>query len=343
MTGSEGPMLNPGTSAFDVYGFRFTIRGTSPWAVESLSQDFAFFRSSPIGGEQPIEMLEGDPDYDLVPVREASVYTPRNVAYRNGKTIYLDYHGRGLGIHDPSAGGFRIVGRDPHLLYEASYLFLLSRIGEYLDQKGMHRIHALAVSMGGRAILVLLPMGGGKSTLGGHLLQHEGVKLMSDDSPFVGASGRIHAFPLHLGLLPGANSEVPEQHRRLVHRMEFGPKILVNYEYFAEKVCDSAEPGIVFLGSRTLAPDCRIEPAGMAAGVRAMIANSVVGLGLFHGLEFILQRSAWELLGNFNVGCSRLGACLRLLRRSRIQHLRLGRNPEANAAAVVEFSRHALS
>jgi hypothetical protein len=318
------------------------IRGSSPWAVDSLSQDFAFFRTIPAGGERPIEMLEEEPDYDGLPVCEASVYTPRNVVYRNGRTVYLDYHGHGLGIYDTGEGGFRIAGRDPNLLYEACYLFLLSQISQYLDARRMHRVHALAIGLNGRAILVLLPMGGGKSTLGAHLLQHREIKLLSDDSPFVDASGRVHAFPLHLGLLPGAEGEVPERHRRLVRRMEFGPKILVNYEHFAERVCASAAPGIVFLGSRTLSPDCRIEPAGMTAGVRAMISNSVVGLGLFHGLEFILQHSAWELAAKLNVGWSRLVNCLRLLRGSEIQHLRLGRNPEANAAAVVEFSRRVL-
>jgi hypothetical protein len=336
-------MLSSETLAFDVYGFRFVIRSSSPWATDSLSQDFAFFRSAPAGGERLIEMLEEEPDYDGLPVCEASVYTPRNVVYRSGGTVYLDYHGHGLGIHDPASGGFRIVGRDPCLLYEACYLFLLSQISQHLDARRMHRVHALAVGLNGRAILVLLPMGGGKSTLGAHLLRHKEIEMLSDDSPFVDASGRVHAFPLHLGLLPGAEHEVPEQHRRLVRRMEFGPKILVNYEHFAERVRASAAPGIVFLGSRTLSTDCRIESASMTAGVRAMISNSVVGLGLYHGLEFILQHSAWELASKLNVGWSRLSNCVRLLRRSQIQHLRLGRNPEANAAAVVEFSRRVLS
>ena len=335
-------MLGPG-AAFDVYGFRFTIQGSSAWAVDSLSQDFAFFRSKPAGGERIIQMMEEEPDYDSLPACEASVYTPRNVVYRNGSALYLDYHGHGLGFHDPADGGFRIVGRDPCLLYEACYLFLLSQISQYLDGRKMHRIHSLAVSLNGRAILVLLPMGGGKSTLGAHLLEHKEIQLMSDDSPFVDATARVHAFPLHLGLLPGGEAKVPEQHRRMVRRMEFGPKILVNYEQFAGQVCPSAAPGIVFLGSRTLSRDCRIEPAGMRAGVRAMISNSVVGLGLYHGLEFILEHSAWELAAKLGIGWSRLANCVRLLRRSQIQYLRLGRDAEANAAAVVDFAGRVLS
>lgn len=329
-------------SAFDVYGFRFLVQGTSRSAVEGVSHDFAFFRTEPAGDEATVEMLEQEPDYDGLPVCGASVYTPRNTVYRNGKLSYLDFHGKGLGVHEPGKRSFRIVSRDPHLLYEASYLFLLSQIGEALDNKRLHRIHSLAVSINGRAVLVLLPMGGGKSTLGACLLRHPEVKLLSDDSPFVDASGRVHAFPLHLGLLAGSENEVPEEHRRLVNRMEFGKKFLVNYDFFADRVCPFADPGIVFLGSRTLSRDCRIEPAGMRAGIRAMVANSVVGMGLFQGLEFILERSPWELLAKAHVGWSRLANCHRLLRRSQVCRLYLGRDLDKNAAAVVEFARRVL-
>ncbi len=329
--------------AFDVYGYRFVIRGSSPSAVDGLAHDFAFFRSAPTGGERPVEMVEEDPDYDALPALPASVYTPRNVAYRDGRAVYLDFHGRGIGTHDLAGGGFRIVSRDPFLLYEACYLFLLSQIGQFLDSRHMHRVHALAMALNGRAILALLPMGGGKSTLGAHLLRHKDILLMSDDSPFVDSSGRVNAFPLHLGLLPGGENEVPEQHLRRIQRMEFGPKILVNYEHFAGRVCASADPGILFLGSRTLARDCRIEPAGAMDGVRAMITNSVVGLGLYQGMEFVLHHSAWEIAGKLGVAGSRFRNALRLLRRSRVCHLRLGRDSAANAAAVLEYARRVLA
>ncbi|MFB3777565.1 MAG: hypothetical protein ACE141_08130 [Bryobacteraceae bacterium] len=332
----------PQSRTFDVYGFRFSVSGNSAPAIESVNSDFAFFRSEPAGGEAAIEILDEEPDYDSLPVCDASVYTPRNTVYHSGSLSYVDYHGRGLGLHAPRRRSFRIVSRDVHLLYEATYLFLLSQIGQELDRRGLHRLHALAMSLNGRALLVLLPMGGGKSTLGAHLLRYPELKMLSDDSPFVDSSGKVHAFPLHLGLLAGSEGEVPEQHRRFVNRMEFGPKFLVNFDYFADRVSASAEPGIVFLGGRTLSKECRIEPAGMRAGLRAMVANGVIGMGLFHGLEFILESSPWEILTKTKLGWSRLATFARLLRRSRVCRLHLGRDPEANAAAVVEFSRGVL-
>jgi len=88
--------------------------------------------------------------------------------------------------------------------------------------------------------------------------------------------------------------------------MEFGPKVLVNYDYFRDRVKPSAQPGIVFIGYRCLAAGCRIEPAGKRESYRSMIADCAVGLALFQGLEFVLHSNPFELVGKARVGLSRL-------------------------------------
>lgn len=153
---------------FDVYGYRFSVRSSVAEAIDGIRQDFAFFASQGTTGGVTIDLFGQDPPLDGLPLTDARVYTPRNVVYRAGGTRYIDYHGRGLGIQDQASGNLKLYSRDPQLLYEAAYLYLLSQIGQYLDRTGLHRIHALGVVVRGRAVLVLLPMGGGKSTLGLH-------------------------------------------------------------------------------------------------------------------------------------------------------------------------------
>jgi len=331
------------TPNFDVYGFRFSIRSAASETTEGLQQDFAFFRSHDPGSGATIELFLQDPPLEGLPLTDASVYTPRNVVYRTGSKRYIDYHGRALAIQDEASGDLKVYSRDPSLLYEAAYLYLLSRIGEHLDRQGLHRIHALGVAIHGRAVLVLLPMGGGKSTLGLHLLKHSAVQLLSDDSPFVDRNGHVFAYPLRLGLLPGSESAIPPEHRREIQRMEFGPKHLVNYSYFRERVSKSAAPGLVLIGARTLARDCRIEQASLAGGLRACIPNAVVGVGLFQGLEFILQASAWELAKKAGMGTSRLRNCWQLLRRSHVCRVHLGSDPMLNAKTVVDYASKVLA
>ena len=162
---------------FDVYGFRFRLRATAPtWALEGLAADFYFFRSKTEVGTEAGSVAEvtldvGDPPYDDIPARTATIYTPRNIAFSEGSRTYIDYSCRALAIYDRVTTAFHIHSRDSDLLYEATYLFLLSRIGEFLDSRRLHRIHAMAVGFHGRAVLAIFPMGGGKSTLAAELLK----------------------------------------------------------------------------------------------------------------------------------------------------------------------------
>ena len=325
--------------AFDVYGYRFSIRGGPAEAVDGIRQDFEFFSAPGDAGEVRLELISDDPPTDGLPATDAAVYTPRNVVYRADGRRFIDYHGRALGIQDEASGDLKLYSRNGGLLYEAAYLYLLSQIGQYLDRNGLHRIHALGVVIGGQAVLALLPMGGGKSTLGLHLMRHPEVQILSDDSPFVDREGRLLAFPLRIGLLPGSENDIPEEHRRVIDRMEFGPKHLVNYGFFRDRVCASAPPGLVLIGARRMTYDCSIEEVGTLAGLRACVANCIVGVGLFQGLEFILRSSAWELVKQARVGFSRFRNCMRLLRRSRVCVVHLGSDPELNARTVLEYAR----
>lgn len=324
---------------FSVYGFNFRLAGDCQFALQGLNEDFAFFRAgdeaAPVA---ELELLVREPDFDSLPHCDGAIYTPRNVVFRHRNSRILDFGGRGLGLWDPSARYFRMESADEHLVYEATYLFLLSQIGQAADAGGLHRLHALAMSYQGRSILVLLPMGGGKSTLGAALLKHPAMRILSDDSPFITREGRALAFPLRLGLLQGREHEVPAEHRRLVNRMEFGPKYLVNFSYFEDRVASSAEPGLVLLGRRTLAPNGRLEQASRAAALRAMVPNMIVGLGLFQGLEYLLERSSRELVGNAGLGFSRLRNAWRLVSRSQNYVFHMGRDSDSNARMVAELA-----
>ena len=328
--------------SFEVYGYRFSVRGAPGEAMDGIREDFAFFSSASPQTGILIELFAQDPPTDGLPSGDAVTYTPRNVVYREGKRRYIDYHSRAMGIHDEETGNLKLYSRDSGLLYEATYLFLLAQSGAALDRRGLHRLHALAIAIGSRSVLVMLPMGGGKSTLGLHVLKHPQVRIISDDSPFIDRSGRAHAYPLRIGLLPGSEQTVPAEHRRLVHRMEFGPKHLVNYRYFQDRVCPVADPGIVLVGARILAPECVIEEIGFLTGLRSAIANCVVGLGLFQGLEFMLQSSNWEILKRVGLVVSRLRNCVVLLRRSRICRIHLGSDADLNARVLLDYCSKTL-
>jgi hypothetical protein len=330
----------------DIYGYRALVTSTSPVVLAGFREDFAYFLRDATA-ENPsaaikIELLDAHPPYGELPDVQATVFTPRNVSYRHGDLTFVDYSGKALAIHDRKRGDFQVFSRDPDLLFEAAYLFVLSQSGEFFDAHGLHRVHALGVSIQNHAALVLLPMGGGKSTLGASLLRLPAIQLLSDDSPLIDRKGNVWAFPLRLGLLPGSEEGIPPDKMRTIRRMEFGPKLLVNYSYFAGRVTDRAEPCLLFLGSRSLRNTCTIKSASKLSALGAMTSNCVVGLGLFQGMEFVFQRGWLEVFRKTLAAASRFRASLRLIAKSEVYHLILGREPERNGAAVFEHMQLCL-
>ena len=168
------------------------------------------------------------------------------------------------------------------------------------------------------------------------------MSILSDDSPVIDRAGNALAFPLRLGMLKGNEHEIPEEHRRVVQRMEFGPKYLMNYSYFAGRVADRAKPGLLLLGRRTLAREGRVEQASYAAAMRSMVPNLIVGLGLFQGLEYLLERSSLEIAGKAGLGWSRLRNAHTLVRTSTIFLFHMGRDPDANARIVMDLAGQVL-
>lgn len=327
----------------NVYDCCFHLEGNAVEPIKMLKNEFRFFLSdSPVTNGISVEILDEVLPYEELPTAVATTYTPRNIALTEGDCTYIAYSSKALGIWDRSKKLFRLYSSDPDYQYEAIYLFLLSRIGELLDVKQMHRIHSMALSYQGKAILAILPMGGGKSTICSALLQYQEFNFLSDDSPMIGADGSVHAFPLRLGLLPGNEKEIPEQYVRHIQRMEFGPKVLVDYEYFAHRVQPSAEPGIIFLGRRSLSEDCRIEPVGMVEQYKSILADCVVGLGLYQGLEFVMRSSPLELFAKVGIAWSRFSNARKLFAKSKVYRLVLGRDRVHNAETVRAFIHEQL-
>lgn len=323
----------------DVYGITVHISSTDPTIADHLGEDFTYFfvPSLPAAPDLSLTLHLGPPPYDRVPPLPATVYTPRNVSFHHLGKTYIDYSGRALGILDAVSGHLDVYSADPDLLYEVAYLFLLSQIGEQLDRRHLHRIHAAAISVQDQAALVLLPMGGGKSTLTTHLLADPRVHFLSDDSPIVDREGALHAFPLRIGILPGSEAGFDPRQLRTIQRMEFGPKMLLRHEFFADRIVSDAHPAFLFLGRRSLSGDCVLRPAGRIAALRALIPNCVIGLGLFQGMEFVFNRDLQEIGRKTVIAFSRLRNCIALVRRSSAYTIVLGRDLHKNAETLLAF------
>lgn len=335
-------MASVDTLNLDVHGVRARIECPDADTLARLAEDFSQFTAGIVDPNSPgidIVLHREAPRYDDLPPLRASVHTPRNICFTAGDITYIDYFGKALAIYSRARQRIEVWCDRPHLLHEIAYLTLLSRIGERLEKKGLHRVHALAVATGQRSALVLLPSTGGKTTLALRFLRAgTGFRLVSEDSPLVDRKGLLHPFPLRLGVLSEHAPDFPSEFVTYVERMEFAPKYLVSLRAFPGAIeTNVTRPEWLFVGTRTLGRTCRIRPASRRFGLRALMRDMVVGVGLYQGLEFLLRSSVLDLAAKASLGFGRLRAALALLSRVRVFEVELGRNPDANAEALSSF------
>jgi hypothetical protein len=333
---------NPGPSAaLDFHGLSIAIGGDWPEVVEELALDFAWFaRNGRAAADVELWIERGPPDYARFDGAVASFVTPRNVVYQRAGQTIVDYFGRAVSVLDRRTSRLVIQGDDHHLVHEAGYQFVLSRVGEQLDACGLPRLHALGLSGAQGAVAVLLPSGGGKSTLALRALGDESVRLLSEDSPLLDRAGRLHPFPLRIGVNAVDAEQLPPGRVRRLERMEFHPKLVLELSAFVDRIERQPQPlRHIVIGRRSLGSGATLERLTRREAVAPLVRESVVGVGLYQGLEFLLQRGLRDAVGKAGVALGRAACCTAALRRADVWRLTLGRDHDANWRALLPLLR----
>ena len=329
-------------TALDVHGLRVSIAGDWPQVVEELRLDFAWFHRGTSSDAADVEVTieRRPPDFDALGDIPATFVTPRNVVYRDAERTVVDYFGRAVSVLDHGGSRIGIQGEEKHLVHQAAYLFLLSRIGEYLDARRLPRLHGLGLTGAQGAVVVMLPSGGGKSTLALRALREPGVKLLSEDSPLIDGRVQVHPFPLRLGVNPTDVDALPDGQVREIERLEFHPKLVLELDAFADRIASEPQPlRHLVLGSRRLGRDASLTPAPRRAAAGPLFREAVVGVGLYQGMEFVLQRGARDVLGQAGPALTRVRCCTAGLAKASVWRLETGRDHDRNWAALEPLLR----
>jgi len=327
-------------SQFDFYGVGVLVESQEDEFQRSVEHDFSYFLApAPV---PPIRLTfkRSPPDYDRLPEMVCSLATPRNLCFNNGRYTYIDYFGQALNVYDKETDACEIITEDLELAHEIAYLAILSRMSEALERRRLHRIHGLGIESGGKGVLILLPSGGGKSTLALSLLRRSTpFRLISEDSPLLRADGHLLPFPLRIGVNPqNLPSGIDPRFTRVDKRIEFNSKISIDIRYFGDQICRQPVPAaFMLLGVRSTGQFAEITPALKGAVLRHILANSIIGIGLYQGLEFLLQKDFAESVRHFCLLFSRTYNNLILLKRARVHRFLIGRDLNRNYECLREF------
>ena len=320
-----------------VHGLEVAVEGEWDDVLEAVASDFAWFAAEPAGKpDVRVRIVRAAPDYDGLGDATASFVTPRNIVYQEDGHTVVDYFGRAVSVLDRSSATLTITGEDVHLVHEAAYHFLLSRLGEHLDRIGLIRLHALALAGAEGAVAVMLPSGGGKSTLALRALEDDRVRILAEDTPLLDRHGVVHPFPLRIGINATDAERLPVESVRRLERMEFHPKLVLDLDAFRDRIEPSPRPlAHVVVGLRSLGRNASLEPLPRRHAVGTMFREAVVGVGVYQGMEFVLQRGMRDVAGKAGTAATRARCCGAGLRRARVWRLTLGRDHERNWHALL--------
>jgi hypothetical protein len=319
------------------------VLSSDPECLTLVEADFSLFlTAAPPAGEAAaleVQLVVGQPPYERIPEGTTPlVRTKDAVVYQHRGVRYYDSGGKALVIYDLRHGHAEVHSLDRDLLREKCYLLVMTRVGEELDRRGLHRIHAMGVVHGGHAVLCLMPSGAGKTTLALSLLERRDFSLLSEEVPLVSRGGRLHAFPIRIGVVEGTPLAVPSRFLHRFRRSRRGPKVLIDTRYYADRIADVAEPGMVLVGRRVGPGEAGVAPLSRLRGLAALMRFCVAGSGLPELLEYLLRLDLGCVGRRLLILWSRFLASVALVRRSAVYEIRLGPDHEVNAALVAQWA-----
>ena len=310
-------------SSFQLAGTGVEVESPDEELHRALQFDFSAF---PSGGPADIHMRAeiGPPS---PPTNLEESFRGRfGVCFDRGPVRYIQYPGPIWVTYDFAREIGLVRGQDREAVYQRLYLSILSRVGERLDKKRLHRVHGLCLSGPGGGCLFLMPEGGGKSSLGVSLLRHEGWRLLSEDTPLIDANGRMHPFPFRLGLRDAELvADIASPWRRSA-----GSKILIRADRFPRQV-EPVPCRHLFAGAWTTAPQPRLAPLSRSGVFSLLLRDLVVGVGLPQVSELFLRFTPAEVLAKTRIALSRLSCAATLSWRVHGQRFYMCPDPVRNA------------
>jgi len=328
------------------WGINVSIKSDWSELVDVLTKDFWSYIN-----HEKMTHIEFDLTLDIVKTDEAifipeglvaSMQTQNAITYDIGGVRYCNYYSKAFSEINFNTNCARVHGVDFDKIHEIAYLLILSRVGKKLDLKGLHKLHAFAVSFKEIAFVCMMPSKGGKSTLLVELLKDSRIKMISDDIPLVDAKGRIHPFALKIGLdqIP-PELEVIEKDKNVysIKREAFGEKKLVCTRGIQNRVEQTKVFKKVILaeGVRFNSDHSVLTPASWPFIMKGLFKHGVIGVGSPIVIEYFWESGARDFITKTRIFFKRVRGFFRLSLRARKMKLLSGKDPSHTSKVILDM------
>ena len=330
------------TIDIEIFGQTIQITTNCAFVYENLSKDFLLFpKKTNSVNEKTIKLqiFFENPPYQRVPPIDASLHGPGLICYKEKNINYVVYSEGGLLIYDFAMESGELFGKNEFFLYEKSKLTILSRVGELLDKKGLHRIHAFGVVLNQKSLICLLPMEAGKTTTTFNLLKSNSeLKIIADDVCFIDHQIKVYPFLLRMGVRDKSLIEgIPAEFISEIHRPYYGLKYFINPLYQKDRLATQTTLNYLYIGQRAYRIETRIEKISKLKCIWPVFESGVFGLGLPQLLEFFVRGDYRFFLQRITFILSRLIFCLKLILKTKTFVIKIGTDQKLSTEKILNF------
>lgn len=332
---------------FDFYNEKVCVKSDWIELLELLEKDFSVFKVSELSLQPKslkLSINRGHPGEIAIPEMVSKMQTLNSITYQSGQIRYNDYYGKLLSIFDYGSESARIISTDIDKAHEVAYLLILSRIGKRLDQVGLHKLHAFAISYQNCAFVCMMPMKGGKSTLLMELLKNDQVKMISDDIPLIDSCGNVHPFPIKIGTenerALSLNIKDPEKNIYYLKREQYGLKTFICLNGLADKF---EKPDKVFKhvviaeGFRFNSDHSEINHSSWGSTFKGLFKHGIIGIGLPMIIEYFWEFGIRDFFIKTKIFLLRFYSFFIFSLKSKRIKIQLGKRSDLSATEILKF------
>ena len=113
---------------------------------------------------------------------------------------------------------------------------------------------------------------------------------------------------------------------------------MIDIDFFSSRIEKSSiQPYIVMIGRRVIGKKGGIRPVSKFQAFDEFFKNSIIGVGLYQGIEYIFQNGAMDIVKKVPLGFSRLKNTLKVLEKSKSFEFLLGLDKTENSKLLLDF------
>lgn len=316
------------------------IKSNESSIIKKLEEEFDFFKVNEFKGSPSWEIILNFDKPILPPSMVAVKILEHAIIYKFGHIKYIDYFGEAICKQDDLQKRIELYSLNNDRLFEISYLTIHSILGQDLDQSGLCRLHALAVSLKNKNAVIMLPSKGGKSSLLKYLYENKEIKIISDDMPLCDTKGRLHSFPtkISLGVAPqeGSLSQLTWHEFK---REFYPPKWVASLSKVKERIETAPEKNknLLIAGYRLSSGQSILTKVPKWKMISPIFEHMIFGIGLPQIIELFLSFSFVDIFKLGNHFLIRILCAIKLIQNSKCYHFYMGPMVDQNARQVLEL------